>query len=570
MVTHPTQDKEKELSLRIADLESQIRDLKERKKYGLVWDDKPEDVVLLCRENVPILQEYKTRKVAGIGGFATNILIEGDNYHALAVLNYTHNSAFDLVYIDPPYNTGAKDWKYNNDFVDDMDPWRHSKWVSWIHKRLVLGKKLLKPEGALIVAIDDYEVNSLGLLLEELFPEHDRNLIVVEHHPQGAGSNTISRTHEYAYVCIPKGVGLMGRDVVSTDDAWSLRRAGQGENNWRRNRPKQFFAILVDEGEGRVVGVGPALLKDVAYPQGKTKEGLLRIYPIDKNGGERVWRYNRDSMQRLIDQGKIQYSKSGSLSVKKDGEKQSPVFSVWKGPRYNAGASGSNLLTEILGDSGKFPYPKSLYTVIDMVGMIVKNNPNALVLDYFAGSGTTGHAVLELNKEDSGQRRFVLCTNNENKICEEVTYERLKRVIKGYKTKKGERVSGLGGSLAYYRTDLVKIDKLQSVSDDAKIKVAYQAGEMIALREGTPNELEKNDWWQLFEGNEKNTAIYFKEDKTRLIDLVKKLEKRDVPSVLYVFSWGKNEYKNEYSAANIRVEDIPEPILEVYKELNRL
>lgn len=570
MVPTPTQEKEKELSLRISALEAEIKSLKERKKYGLVWDDKPEDVVLMCRENVPILQEYKARKVVTGENAPTNILIEGDNYHALAVLNYTHNSAFDLIYIDPPYNTGAKDWKYNNDFVDDADPWRHSKWVSWIHKRLILSKKLLKSDGALIVAIDDYEVNSLGLLLEELFPEYDRNIIVVEHHPQGAGSNTISRTHEYAYVCIPKGVGLMGRDVVDIDDAWSLKRSGQGENNWRKNRPKQFFAIHVDEDAGRVVGVGPELLKGVEYPKGKTKEGYLRIYPLDKNGGERVWRYNRDSMQKLIAEGNIQYSKSGALSVKKVGEKQSPIFSVWKGPRYNAGASGSNLLTEILGDTGKFPYPKSLYTVLDMVGMIVKKNPDALVLDFFAGSGTTGHAVLELNKEDRGQRRFILCTNNENKICEEVTYERLKRVIKGYKGKKGQRVPGIGGNLAYHKTELVNIEKLQKVSDEAKIKMTYQAGEMIALREGTPVETEKNDWWQIFESGEKITAVYFKEDKGRLSDLVRKLEKRGRESVLYVFSWGKNEYKNEYGTEGIRVEDIPEPILEVYKELNRL
>lgn len=570
LTQHSDPQKERELVLRITELESEIRKLKERKKYGLVWDDKPEEVVLQCQKNVPVLQEVRTRKIFIKDGSPTNFLIEGDNYHALSVLNYTHNSAVDLIYIDPPYNTGAQDWKYNNDYVDDSDPWRHSKWVSWIHKRLILSKRLLKPDGAMIVAIDDYEVNSLGLLLEELFPEHDRSLLIVEHHPQGAGSNTISRTHEYAYVCIPKGVGIKGRDVVDMDDNWSLKRSGQGENNWRTHRPKQFFALLIDEGKGKVVDVGPELRKDEKYPVGKTKEGYMRIYPLDKTGGERVWRYNRQTMLNLIQKEQIEYSKSGALSVRKVGEKQTPIFSVWKDPRYNAGTSGSNLLTEILGSSAKFPYPKSLYTVIDMVGMIVKRNKKALVLDFFAGSGTTGHAVLELNKEDSGNRRFILCTNNENNICEEVTYERLKRVIKGYKDKKGEKVDGLGGNLSYYKTDLVNIEKLHRVSDDMKIKITHQAGEMIAIREDTPTEIEKNDWWQVFKGNGKTTAIYFKEDKTKLPELVKQMEKRNGSVILYVFCWGKNEYKNEYGAKNLRIEDIPDPILEVYKEINRI
>lgn len=559
-----------QLIAQIKDLEKQIKVLKDRKKYGLVWEDKPEDVVLQCADNVPILQEVKTRKLVSDNSLPTNILIEGDNYHSLSVLNYTHNSDIDLIYIDPPYNTGAKDWKYNNDYVDDNDPWRHSKWVSWMSKRLKLSKRLLKKDGVLIVAIDDYEVNSLGLLLEELFPNHDRSLIIVEHHPQGAGSNTISRTHEYAYICVPEGVGINGREITDMDDNWSLKRSGQGENNWRQFRPKQFFAVLIDEKNRQVVGVGPELKRDDKYPLGKNKEGYLMIYPLDKDGGERAWRYNRQTMENLISKGQIEYSKNGALSVKKVGEKQAPIFSVWKDTRYNAGVGGSNLLNEILGGSNKFPYPKSLFTVMDMVNMIVKFKYEAVVLDFFAGSGTTGHAVLELNKQDGGNRRFILSTNNENKICEEVTYERLKRVMKGYKNKKGETIEGLGGNLSYYKTDLVNIDKLQKVSDEAKIKVSHKAGAMIALREETLTEIERNDWWQIFEGNGRLTAIYFKEDKTKLPELLNLLEKKKSFVVLYAFSWSKNEYKNEYSTTNIRVEDIPEPIIEVYKEINRL
>jgi len=192
------------------------------------------------------------------------------------------------------------------------------------------------------------------------------------------------------------------------------------------------------------------------------------------------------------------------------------------------------------------------------------------ILDFFAGSGTTGHAVLSLNKKDGGNRKFILCTNNENNICEEVTYERIKRIIKGYSNKDNKKIKGLGGNLRYYKTDLVDIETLHNTPDDAKIKLTYQAGEMIGLRENTLNEIEKNAWWQIFEGKEKTTAIYFKEDKEKLQKLVEVLEKKNTPTILYIFSWGKNEYHTEYNSENIQVEDIPEPILEVYKEINRL
>ena len=265
---------EKELLSRISELEVEIKKLKD-KKYGLIWENKPEDVVLQCKENIPILREVKNRKIVSDNSSPSNLLIEGDNYHSLSVLNYTHQGKVDLIYIDPPYNTGATDWKYNNNYVDDTDPWRHSKWVSWMQKRLSLSKRLLKNTGSLIVAIDDYEVNSLGLLLEELFPNYDRSLIIVEHHPQGAGSNTISRTHEYAYVCVPEGVGIQGREIVAIDDNWSLKRSGQGENNWRQYRPKQFFAVLVNEKTRKVVGVGQELKYEDKYPKGKNKDGFL-------------------------------------------------------------------------------------------------------------------------------------------------------------------------------------------------------------------------------------------------------------------------------------------------------
>jgi len=566
---------EKELQAKIKELEIELKAIKKQKKYGLVWEDKLEDVVEDCKRNVPILRLKEKKK--GIDPVIItdttkdeNILIEGDNYHALSVLNYTHKGKIDVIYIDPPYNTGSQSWKYNNDFIEKDDPWRHSKWISMMSKRIKLAKELLSHTGSLIVAIDDYEVHALGLLLEEYFPSHEIDLVIVEHHPQGAGSNTISRTHEYAFIITPPGVGFLGRKRQEGENNWSLKRTGQGENNFRQYRPKQFFAVLIDTEKGVVVGVGPEISRDVQkYPLSKTTEGFERIYPMDKEGKERCWRYNRATMQKLISSGFIEYSKKGALSVKKDAVNAVPVFSIWKDSKYNAGTNGSALLTDIMGTTNTFQYPKSLWTVYDMIEL-VHSDSDSIFLDFFAGSGTTGHAVLELNKQDGGDRKFILCTNNENGICEDVTYERVKRVMKGYKNKKGEKIEGLGGNLRYYKTDLVNIEKLHHTSDQAKVKLTYQAGEMIGLRENTLNEVDKNEWYQIFEGNGKTTAIYFKEDKEKLQKLVDMLEKKKQPCVLYIFSWGKNEYTSEYTSENIKIEDIPEPILEVYKEINRL
>ena len=556
---------QEELQGRIAELEAEISILRQQKKYGLVWEDKPEEVVAQCETHVPVLSEVKSKKISDQVKPEENILIEGDNYHALSVLNYTHRKSLDLIYIDPPYNTGASDWKYNNDYVDSDDAFRHSKWLSLMNRRLLLARSLLKDSGSLIVAIDDYELATLGLLLKQVLPHYVQDLIIIEHHPQGAGSNTVSRTHEYAYLMTPPGQGIPNRPRREERQTWSLRRSGQGENNWRAYRPNQFFAILVDEKTKQVIGVDKKLSKNDKYELSDTKEGYKRIYPIDGSGGERAWRYSFESMQRLIDQGKVAYTDRGALAVIKDVVSAVPVSSIWTGSKYNAGSHGSQLLTKIFGKSAAFPYPKSFYNTYDLVNLFVGNNQNAKVLDFFAGSGTTGHAVLELNKQDGGNRQFILCTNNENKIAEEVTYPRVKKVIKGY----GD-VEGLDGSLRYYKTKLVDVEKLQKVPDEKRLSLTYQAGEMIALRENTFDETEKNDWWQIFSSQTKTVAIYFQEDKQKLRELVSKLSDK-AQVVLYVFSWSKNEYTNEFAEyTNIRVEDIPEPIIEVYKEINRL
>lgn len=566
------QTAEDALLVQIAVLQNEIKKLKQRKKYGLVWEEKPENVVLQCESNIPVLKEVKTRKING-DLKNNNLLIEGDNYHSLSVLNYTHRESFDVLYADPPYNTGNKSWRYNNDYIEKDDDFRHSKWLSYIHKRLLLAKNLLKNSGVLVFAIDDYEAHTLRLLLDEVMGEENRlGTIAVIHNPGGRQDEQFFATaHEYMLVYAKnKDLSHIGHlsmseekiadfqftDEISNYKLRDYRRSGS--NSRRTDRPNLWYPIYIN----------PKSLESGITP----KKGWDEILPIDNEGTERVWRWNAKTFEekkndyiliKKIAKGYRMHVKERQADYR--GEKPK---TFWFRPEYSA-VNGTAVLKDIFSETNDkiFDFPKSPHLMRDILAIAASNN--AAILDFFAGSGTTGHAVLELNKQDGGNRRFILCTNNENNICEEVTYERIKRVIKGYKNKKGEKVDGLGGNLSYYKTDLVNVEKLHRVSDEAKIKITYQAGEMIALREDTPNEVEKTDWWQVFSGGEKITAIYFKEDKQKLSELVKKLEKEQKPTVLYVFSWGKNEYKNEFTSKLIHVEDIPDPILEVYKEINR-
>lgn len=350
-------------------------------------------------------------------------LIEADNYHALQLLEYTHTNKFDCIYIDPPYNTGARDWKYNNDYVDPSDSYKHSKWLSFLDKRLRLAKKLLKKDdGVLIVAIDDYEVNHLRDLLEEIFPSFEINTVIVKHHPQGGSASNVSRTHEYALFVTPKGKQLLfGKKSVVKDEKWSLMRGGTDRRNLRIGRPNSFYAIFVNKKNRKVKGVGPHLDVNDPYDLNAAPKNCEAFYPIGRDGTERVWRYERNSMLQKIKAGQIICTKNRTLQVIKhrDEVKYSPITSIWMGPQYNASRYGTSLLYDIFSKENRFAYPKSLYTVRDCINAVVQNRPNAKILDFFAGSATTLHAVNLLNAQDGGNRQCILVTNNEVSESEE-------------------------------------------------------------------------------------------------------------------------------------------------------
>ena len=348
-------------------------------------------------------------------------LIESDNYHALQLLKYLYCGKVDCIYIDPPYNTGARDWKYNNSYVDGDDH-PHSKWLAMIERRLKLAKDLLNPrDSVLIVTIDDNEIFHLGCLLEEIFRGYDVCPVIINHHPQGGAADNISRTHEYALFVVPHGAKIIkGNKNEKFEERWSLMRGGTDIRNLRRGRPNSFYAIYVDKQTLAVKSVGRRLAANDEYKNDAVPENCLAFYPIGKDGTERVWRYERDSMLQHINDGEIICTPNMTLNViKRRDVKYEPVFSLWTDGKYNAGTHGTNLIREIFCGQNLFSYPKSLYAVHDALKFSTQDKPDALIVDFFAGSGTTLHAVNLLNSEDGGNRRCILVTNNEVSDVEE-------------------------------------------------------------------------------------------------------------------------------------------------------
>ncbi len=549
---------EKTLRAQIADLQAQIKALKKQKKYGLVWEDKPEQIVEDCKTKVPILRLKEKKKridpVVSVGDAdGENILIEGDNYHALSVLNYTHKGKIDVIYIDPPYNTQSGDFIYNDKRVDSEDAFRHSKWVSFMERRLVLARNLLSTKGIIFISIDDNEFGQLRILCDSIFGQSNFvGTITWEKRTKAQNTESardiLQSKTEYILVYRAREqktrfnlekVGVKFYPEEDSKGFYRLKIVEQMSSSGMRGRQTMIFPIM---------GINP-------------REGFQW-----KVGKEQIDSYGSRGDLEAID-GKIY------LKVRPGDESPETFLPFWShffDKEIGTAEKGKSELSEVLGNGS------SGFETVKPVGLIKKllfhinQNKEEIVLDFFAGSGTTGHAVLELNKADGGKRKFILCTNNESNICEEITYDRVTKVMRGYKNKKGEKVGGTGGKLRYYKTDLVDIERLHRTPDHAKVALAYQAGEMIGLREGTLAEVEKNEWWQIFEGGGRQAAIYFKEDKQKLPELAERLEREGKPAALYVFSWGKNEYRSEYASATIRVEDIPEPILEVYKEINRM
>lgn len=432
-------------------------------------------------------------------------VIEADNYHALQMLEWLYRGKVDCIYIDPPYNTGARDWKYNNDYVDSKDDWRHSKWLSFMTRRLRIAKRLLRPENSvLIITIDENELNHLGVVLEDLFRDSTIQMVTSVINPRGVYKDgNFSRCDEYVIFVMNGSARVAGdADVKFLEGAevpWrTLRRSDlTSKRGTKKGGIRQFYPIYVNDASGAIQAIGEALAHGVPRGKAPKVKGCTAVFPIRPDGTEMNWGLTPDTLRELVAQGYVKvgartpddpqgyvisYLTKGRIADITSGKAtvvgREPCGAVvatyisskdrmpttnWSRPSHNAEVFGSNLLRDILGDK-RFPFPKSLYAVADCIRYFTKHNKDALVLDFFGGSGTTAQAVMGLNLEDNGNRRCMVVTNNEvseaeatqlrsknvqpgsdaweaHGICRSVTLPRLKFAIKGVRDD-GTRLPG--------------------------------------------------------------------------------------------------------------------------------
>jgi len=543
--------------------------LLEKQRYGLVWEDKPEEIADQCERELPVLTEDKTKEIVKDHSKPTNFIFEGDNYHTLYTLNFTHKRKIDTIYIDPPYNTGNKSWRYNNDYIDKEDRFRHSKWLSFMSKRLRLARRLLKETGIIICAIDDYEFASLKLLFDEIYGEQNRlGTLVVVHNPRGRNDDKFfASQHEYVLVYAKNSdKATIHHFALNDDDKDQYKKADDispfaetsfirtGNNSKRTERPNLYYPIYYNEKTN-----------ELSLTKSKGWEELL---PLNNDGEEKTWRWGKETFLELQATELFVKKVKGENKIYKkrrltDNTGKKPK-TVWYDSKYDASSNGIMLLQKILGKDNTFNYPKSLYAVKDILE--ITTDKNSLILDFFAGSGTTGQAVLELNQQDKGNRQFILCTNNENQICEEVTYPRIKKVIEGYNDKKG-----IPANVKYFKTDYVPY----VLTDNDKRTLVSKSTELLCISENTFEVVKQNKKkmdFTIFKNAKQYTAIIYDEDSIENCcdELVKINPKHRV--VIYVFSYDHTYDELDFETLNFKfdVKPIPEAILNVYRKISKL
>jgi adenine-specific DNA-methyltransferase len=563
-----------------------------KKKYGLVWEDKPEDVEENLRENLPILKEVKDKALLNDEHFPNHILIEGDNLHGLTTLTFTHEGKIDAMYFDPPYNTGAKDWRYNNDYVEKEDSFKHSKWLSMIDKRLKIAKRLLKDDGVICVTIDDYEMPRLFILMEEIFGEENHlGTIVIRNNPSGRSTvKGVSITHEYAIFFGKSPASKVGRlprndkqkdrydlfDPISPFEWVDFRKHGGN----KKEAPSMYYPFYVTESSMRIPELEwkPVTKEWTILEQPKPNEKVL--FPIDENGLDRRWKWGIDRVKNSPDEFCIKNDRTGQLGVYvKARMKEEGVLPLtwWDKKEYSATAYGTNFLKSIFGELQVFSYPKSIHAVVDCI-RVLSSNPQALILDIFAGSGTSLHATMLLNAEDDGNRQCILVTNNENNICEEVTYVRNKLAIEGYTNDKDEHVPGLANNnLRYYKSVLVSRDP----SIKNKRELTRLATELLCIKEVMYEEQRTIGEYQLNatyvrgfqKGNHYMLIIYDDEVIDQVVKVIEQTVKKSKGAKLhfkiYVFSNGQYPYTEEFEEVlpYVTLCALPDAIYKAYQNV---
>lgn len=608
--------------------------LRKQKKYGLVWEDKPEDVEERLREELPVLVEDTAKALISTEADAPNhILIEGDNLEALTALTYTHEGKIDVIYIDPPYNRGEKDFKYNDDYVDKENPFRHSLWLSFMKKRLSIAKSLLKNDGVMIVHIDEHEFDALNILLEtEIFtrdnclgqiiwnklnPKGDANAVAIQHEyillycknkeAFNSSPNHLMREKPNALKIINKAKSLfskIGKTIIPEDVKTVISPFEYSEDVLKDfyvtydlqliNKEFQAWLKRSDFSEGEkayqyIDENGDAFQTvSMAWPNKETPNSDYFIPLIHPINGEKCpvpdkgWRYPSTTFSNMLGtnepvellpnmvvKGQIVFTTGrkgnnqprNKYLLKENLLENTPSI-------INDGTSNDKLFKELGID---FEYPKTLAVAKYLLKNVLPNSE--IILDFFAGSGTTLHATMQLNAEDSGHRKCILVTNNENNICEEVTYKRNKRVINGYTTPRGEEVPGLkNNTLRYYRTSFVgrsrsmkNMRQLMSLSTD-----------MLCIKEDLYTEQPKfgeqptyKNVFRYFDNGRKRMMVIYREEAVQqLVELIQKTD-YEGKMLVYVFSPSEDPWEGEFEEVQDRVQlcALPQAIYNAYRRI---
>lgn len=464
------------------------------KKYGLVWEEHEEEVDVKMKTHIPVFTEVKEKEIIGDpDSDQYNFLLEGDNLHSLKLLEKTHKGKIDVIYIDPPYNTKNKEFVYNDTRVGEEDTYRHSKWISFMEKRLKILKSLLTIKGVIFISIDDNEQANLKLLCDEIFGE--KNFIAMAIHKNNSSKNQakfVSVSTEYVLI-YANNIEVLKRLYPEKNMGWKTTKRGASDIN-RKFLELKKAGFSLEEIEkaikdmykipkyshlsrwNKVNSKGVFKDADLSRASGPKDYTIVNPYTGEKCVvPERGWGKSYEELLRLQKEDLIWYgdptTPPGMISYI-TGDDISVPDSFW----YFDNSSDTKYVRKIFGDDA-FNNPKPVEMIKDILEMV--QYKNCIVLDIFAGSGTTGHAVIEMNKKDGGARQFILCTNNENSICEKVTYQRLNVVCTG-KNKNGKECgNGLPFNLKYYKTDFV--DKS---SEDIYDELLAHTKEMIELQHG--------------------------------------------------------------------------------------
>lgn len=448
-----------EMLIALGEIENELNS----KKYGLVWEEHEEKVDVQMRTHIPVFTEVKEREISAAPEQPYNFLLEGDNLHSLYLLEKTHKGKIDVIYIDPPYNTGGSDFRYEDTIVSKEDGFRHSKWISFMQCRLNIARELLSENGIIFISVDDNEMAALLLLCDEIFGQENRVETIIWKNKYGAGAKTVGfiSVHEYI-LCYSKNPI---KDLTS-----ELDEEGQSAYSKKDEKYSTRGGYLTQPLMTTSLGDRPNLVYDIEY------NGDI-ITP------RKQWVWSRERLEAAIQNNEVEFNKQkdGTYSVRAKkylydefgNIRRGKPITIFNGPFTQ---DGTKEIREHFGteDAFKFAKPSELIRKLIAFEINGMSSKNAIILDFFAGSGTTAQAVLEQNKRDGGNRSFILCTNNEQGICESVTYKRISNLINGY----GDKVA-IPANLKYYRTDFVSRDE-EFLSDALLEHIA----EMIQLEHG--------------------------------------------------------------------------------------